>query len=277
MNLFYDFDGNTIDIQSVIAAFESNNAERPMLGGVCDTLTATGGRGPTHGQDAHNVGRQGPKRPSMTEEERKKEIAALDEEVEQERLAKNKEQSEQAQRLHDIGIQKDPDTSEEDWQNINKFAFDYIAPSDNIPLPTYSLSFNAVKFAPLNNLFAIGAHKKGGKTTAISILIAALFGHKDFGLSACNNGPQPVLYFDTEQDKADTYTMWSRVAHLCRWDAKKGNPDFRIINLRLYSKAVRLECILASIHVLRPKHVFIDGIKDICPDFNSQEDSTELI
>ena len=135
----------------------------------------------------------------------------------------------------------------------------------------YLLSHNCVKFAPANYIYAIEAHTKEEKLAATSIFISSILGRCDFGIMSESKPPQTIIYYCTADED---YSIFCTMLQML--DTKQ-SKHFHIINLQNYNKSMRLQYIMQDMAHYRPTHIFIDGLKVFCQDFNSQEESTELI
>lgn len=110
--------------------------------------------------------------------------------------------------------------------------------------------------------------QKAGKTFYNSILVSALL-HEGgyFNLEPTANNYK-VLFTDTEQDMSDTQEVIRRIHRMNDWPTDRNVSTLAGTNLRELSAGERIEIIQESIDALRPDVLFIDGIVDLCVDFN---------
>lgn len=172
-------------------------------------------------------------------------------------------------------------------------------PREDYPEPYYMLEFNGVPFSAIGGLQAISGQKKNGKSFVLTQLMAAILGQDSEkvenylpGLrvparTIDHIGHYPkVLYVDTEMEKLNSAKVLRRVHWLCDWDMKMPNERFNVLWLRtiedddigkIKAHEKRFKLIRQAVELLSPDVVFIDGVRDIIGDFNSNEESAALI
>jgi len=145
--------------------------------------------------------------------------------------------------------------------------------------PDYTLSQNGTGFAPRGNIMALMAEMKHGKTFVNTTFAATILRGEYMGLKAeIENGK--VMFFDTEQDKADGQRIQRRVQYINGWDFKDDEShkhQFSIYHLRELPFDQRRKLIDFAVNHFRPDVVLIDGVRDLLQDFNSLEESADLI
>ena len=189
---------------------------------------------------------------------------------------------------------------EEQYAEVRTYLLDA---RENYPEPYYLLEYNGVPFSAIGGIQAISGQKKNGKTFVLAQLMAAILSSDSQrveqylpGLKMPErtrtwlNHEPVVLYVDTEMEKLNSAKVLRRVHWLCGWDMDVPNKRFFVLWLRgvtdvkndegktterAYAKRYRL--IRAAIDMLHPDAVFIDGIRDIIGDFNSNEESATLV
>lgn len=118
--------------------------------------------------------------------------------------------------------------------------------------------------------------QKAGKTFYNSILMSAALNPD----GCCGFHPiKPnlkVLFVDTEQDKSDTQEVIKRVHRLNQWLLTNNVERLVGINLREYSAPERILFIEQAMQDIKPDIIVIDGVVDLCLDFNSLEESHKL-
>jgi hypothetical protein len=130
-------------------------------------------------------------------------------------------------------------------------------------------------------LFRRGIHivsgkQKAGKTFYNSIIMAALLNPDGFcGLKPTKTTFR-VLFADTEQDRSDTFKVVERIHRLNGWQTDKNYSKLVAINLREFSAEERLKLIEQALSDYKPDILIIDGVVDLCMDFNSLEESHAL-
>lgn len=130
-------------------------------------------------------------------------------------------------------------------------------------------------------LFRRGIHvvsgkQKAGKTFYNSIIMTALLNPIGFcGLKPTKTSFR-VLFADTEQDRSDTFKVVERIHRLNEWDTDKNSSKLVAINLREFTAEERLRLIEQALVDFKPDILIIDGVVDLCLDFNSLEESHAL-
>ena len=110
--------------------------------------------------------------------------------------------------------------------------------------------------------------QKAGKTFYNSILVSALLNESGFFNLVPTRNNFKVLFADTEQDMSDTQEVIRRIHRINDWPLDKNVSTLTGSNLRELSAAERIQIIEESVEAIRPDVLFIDGIVDLCLDFN---------
>lgn len=110
--------------------------------------------------------------------------------------------------------------------------------------------------------------QKAGKTFYNSILVSALLNESGFFNLVPTRNNFKVLFADTEQDMSDTQEVIRRIHRINNWPLDKNVSTLTGSNLRELSAAERIQIIEESVEAIRPDVLFIDGIVDLCLDFN---------
>lgn len=156
---------------------------------------------------------------------------------------------------------------------------------DEIPPEHCVLSVNGVPFFAKGDIHGIKAKQKQGKTTAISLMAAAMLGCDRFAPKAIlptdeqgERRPMKVIFFDTEQKKQDTKLFYERVLELAEMPKDEDSYDrLQVYPLRQLDTDALLPTIETIIRHECPDVAFIDGVVDLMGDFNDLETSKELI
>lgn len=147
--------------------------------------------------------------------------------------------------------------------------------------PRWTLSHNGIPFANLGELHVITGKSGAGKTSFMSMVMAAILKGSYGGLKYELHEEIPfpkVLYIDTEQGKDDTISIKNRVCTLAGLDYKRPQEQFKVVRLRDTITAEQRWCqILKVIWEVKPTVVFLDGMLDIVNDYNSQEECQPII
>lgn len=147
--------------------------------------------------------------------------------------------------------------------------------------PRWTLSHNGVPFANLGELHVITGKSGAGKTSFMSMLMAAILKGEYGGLKYELHEEIPfpiVLYIDTEQGKDDSIAIKNRVCTLAGLNYKKPQQQFKFLRLRdTESAEERWQQMLQAIWETKPNIVFIDGMLDIVKDYNDQVECQPVI
>lgn len=146
-----------------------------------------------------------------------------------------------------------------------------------IPDPKCLLSAGNVGILPVGDFVMVKGKAKSAKSFVCSILAASYIGCGDFGLRRDDGQTPSAVYFDCEQNEANTWRIMRRVLRdLCR-RAEEDNDRFTAINMRESGKDERRACIERYITENKPRLAIIDGLADLCDDFNESQGSQELV
>lgn len=128
------------------------------------------------------------------------------------------------------------------------------------------------------NFGIITGKAKAGKSTAISIMIAAfLVGEIWDGYVKCLNAVNKVIYLDSDQNMSDSQLLNKRILQVAGLPMENKWDKLMVLNLRTMSKKERLDT-LEHIAELYPESlIIIDNIADYLCSFNDETESTELM
>ena len=147
--------------------------------------------------------------------------------------------------------------------------------------PKWTLSHNGVPFANLGELCVITGKSGNGKTSFMSMIMAAILKGEYCGLryELKEEIPKPViLYIDTEQGKDDSIAIKNRVCSLSGLDYRQPQEQFKFIRMRDTELAEeRWRQMLRAVWETKPNIIFMDGMLDIVKDYNSQEECPPII
>ena len=173
----------------------------------------------------------------------------------------------------------------------------WLDPTVEYPEPHFLYEYHGVGFSPLGGIQAISGQKKNGKTFVLAQLMAAALGYgkdriadylpgltiRESTVEHLGHAPK-VLYCDTEMERLNSAKVLRRVHWLCGWDMKAPSDRFAVLWLREVPKPEQDTCnherwrlIKSAIEVFSPDIVFVDGLRDLVNDFNSNEESSQII
>ena len=148
--------------------------------------------------------------------------------------------------------------------------------SKKYPDIKFLLKRNNVGCLPLGEIIALKAKAKAGKTTTESIFETALKKGDFMGFKATTESIKS-LFIDTEQSVLSTAKFVKRVHRLVGWSEYENHPLFMALNLRADETTNRPGIIEQAIKEYRPHVVYIDGVKDLLFDINSQTEATNIV
>ena len=174
-----------------------------------------------------------------------------------------------------------PDFLKDDnWfdENIESLWLDFSEPYQP---PKWTLSHNGTPFANLGELHVITGKSGHGKTSFMSMIMAAILKGEYCGLryELKDEIPHPViLYIDTEQGKDDSIAIKNRVCTLAGLSYDHPQSQFRFIRMRDTETAMqRWRQMLKAVYEAKPNIIFMDGMLDIVDDYNSQEKCQPMV
>lgn len=126
------------------------------------------------------------------------------------------------------------------------------------------------------NTSAIAGADKSRKTFLVSAMSAAILGSEQLTMSGVND-TSTVVIIDTEQDICDTYIVARRVHRMMGWDVHTSNERFQCFFLRELSVEERIAFCETVVDTIKPNVMFIDGIADLCNNFNDLEQSKAIV
>lgn len=164
-----------------------------------------------------------------------------------------------------------------DFVNRPAWADEYwVDPRVDYPAPQFSLFQGNTGFLPLGDFQLVKAKKKSGKTYLCSIYAASLLGCTSFGFRSAVEQPR-IIIFDTEQRKENAARVDGRIRQLAGLDTHAVTEKINVFDLRPIPAKDRLAYVRAKMDVIRPTHVFLDGIVDLGYDYMNSASSTALM
>lgn len=148
--------------------------------------------------------------------------------------------------------------------------------SKKYPDIKFLLKRNNVGCLSQGEIIAFKAKAKAGKTTTESIFETALKKGDFMGFKATTDNIRS-LFIDTEQSVLSTVKFVKRVHRLVGWSEDENNPLLMALNLRGDETTNRPGIIEQAIKEYRPHVVYIDGVKDLLFDINSQTEATNIV
>ena len=145
-----------------------------------------------------------------------------------------------------------------------------------VPAEEPALSVDGVGFFALDDIHAVKAKQKQGKTTSLKICLSALLKGQMFRVKSELTEPV-VLWLDTEQKAADVKLIINDVKQMTGLDDDYIDNHLYLYPLRKMNYETLLDdtCLLINAH--QPKVVIIDGVVDYVASFNDEMTSRQLI
>lgn len=147
--------------------------------------------------------------------------------------------------------------------------------TDDIPEPKYLFRVGNVGTIPSGELVGLKGKAKQGKSQLEYYLIGCILGANTDNVK-CNLHGCKTFLFDTEQSKASLKKCCGRALQMA--NLPLGNYErFKPFFMRPLSIEERRHTIEDAVEAEHPDIIFIDGVRDLLQDFNSLEQSNELI
>lgn len=141
----------------------------------------------------------------------------------------------------------------------------------------YLLYYKGVGMFPRGNIQTLLGERKSGKTTVARMFIAAMFKGQYLDFKTEDGTGLKILIADTEQAPYNVEQNTRRIHIAAGLNPHRNNPDLLVLQLRPYDKAERLRIVGEEITRFRPDFVLLDGIVDVCQDFNDAKESGKTI
>lgn len=131
----------------------------------------------------------------------------------------------------------------------------------------YLLKVKGIPTLTVGDIHLIQSQAKQGKTTLVSIFVAAILAGRWAALEYALTRKAKVMIFDTEQFECDTFRQYHNMMRLGGME-EEDLERFAIYNLRTLTYEERNSFIRESIIREKPLMVVIDGIRDLISDIN---------
>ena len=176
--------------------------------------------------------------------------------------------------IHGNSIDFDKPGTTKGLKSLPPYLLDLSAGEVDIP---YLLYYKNIGMFPRGDIQALFGKKKSGKTTAARLFITAILKGEYKGFSTKDKKQLKVLIADTEQAPGNVKRNARRIQEAAGWNADRNNPALLVLALRPNSKKERWQIIATEVARFKPDFVFLDGIVDICEDFNDAKASGEAV
>lgn len=143
--------------------------------------------------------------------------------------------------------------------------------------PKFMFSIGGVPTIPQGELIGIKGRAKMGKSQFEYFLIAVMLAGVSRGSVKPLQDRYKILLFDTEQSQASLKKCCQRALNFAGLPSDKNNECFLPFFMRPLSIEERRKVIADAVEAEKPDIIFIDGVRDLLQDFNSLEQSNDLI
>lgn len=143
--------------------------------------------------------------------------------------------------------------------------------------PKFMFSIGGVPTIPQGELIGIKGRAKMGKSQFEYYLIAVMLASASRGSVKPMQDRYKILLFDTEQSQASLKKCCQRALKFAGLPSDKNNECFLPFFMRPLSIEERRKVIADAVEAEKPDIVFIDGVRDLLQDFNSLDQSNDLI
>ncbi len=138
------------------------------------------------------------------------------------------------------------------------------------------LSIDGIPFFARGDINALKAKQKQGKTTALSIMVAAMLCGQWGRLKSLNEKGK-IVFIDTEQKPQDSQMVYRRMVKMAGMPELDDYDRLQVYTLRTMDTDQMLQATKCIIEQERPDVVIIDGIVDFIHNFNEVEESQQII
>lgn len=173
-----------------------------------------------------------------------------------------------------VELGKEKTEVQESGKGYLKYILDLSLPTNETK---YMLSIGGIDTIPSGELIGVKGRAKMGKSQFGYYLISVLLAGQSRGSVRPLQARYKVLLFDTEQSKESLKKCCQRALRYAGLPDDKNDVRFMPFFLRPFSVEERRAVISDAIEGERPDIVFIDGLRDLLHDFNSLEQSGDLI
>ena len=143
--------------------------------------------------------------------------------------------------------------------------------------PKFMFSIGGVPTIPQGELVGIKGRAKMGKSQFEYYLIAVMLASASRGSVKPSQDRYKILLFDTEQSQASLKKCCQRALKFAGLPTDKNDDRFLPFFMRPLSIEERRKVIADAVEAEKPDIVFIDGVRDLLQDFNSLDQSNDLI
>lgn len=151
-----------------------------------------------------------------------------------------------------------------------------IRSTTEVPPEEYTLEVDGKGFFALRDIHAVKAKQKGGKTTTLKVMMAALLKGEMFRLKSLVENPR-IVFFDTEQSRTDAKLILEDVTQMTGLPSDVIDSQVSLHSLRRIDQEQLLPLLKVVLEDEKPQVLFLDGIVEFVASFNDETESKQLI
>ncbi len=164
----------------------------------------------------------------------------------------------------------------EEARRVNELNIYRIKSTTEVQEGQPTLSVDGVPVLELEDLAALKAKQKQGKTTALKVMVAAWLKGELFRLK-CELKDPVILWIDTEQKESDVKLIINDIKQLTDLEDEYIDKHLFLYHMRKLNYKTLLEDTQLLIKEYSPQIVIVDGIVDYVDSFNDEQKSHQLI
>jgi uncharacterized membrane protein len=165
---------------------------------------------------------------------------------------------------------------QERMERLEKLATFRVTTDTEVAPEEPALSVDGVGLFALNDIHAVKAKQKHGKTTMLKVCAAALLAGQMFRVKSELENPS-VLWLDTEQKSTDVKLIVTSIQQMTGLDDNYINSHLYVYALRSRNYDELFKDMTALVEQIKPSVVILDGIVEFVESFNDEGASKSLI
>lgn len=162
-------------------------------------------------------------------------------------------------------------------QELDELKSERITPETDLPPMQPLFSINGVPCFYRGELAADCGKAKSGKTTFLSILMAATIKQQTLAVKRLTDEPLRLLWIDTEQSQQSTQEILKERIMPLAGVEQLDDTQFYAYNLRGAGFEKRGRMVDVAIRSINPDICIIDGVKDLMTDINDAVQATLIM
>ena len=173
-------------------------------------------------------------------------------------------------RLSEDKVSEKSPINQDNWRNYQ------IRITDHFEKPQALISQGDKIVLSRGNIGTLIGKAKSFKSFVCSAIVSAV--EDEFLTFRLDDSVKKILLIDTEQSSYHVANILNRIYRITGWDYTKPKDDSIIVlALRPLDTKQRLEKVREAISEIHPDLIIIDGIRDLLIDFNSIDESSNIV